>query len=160
MKAPRFLGVSAIAGGVLRIAEPYLAATLDPSGLQVAYVLTDIALILGLLGFYLAFRDRLSAIGIGGIALALVGLTVIRVGDALGYHIYQLGAAITLFGTAFLGVDMLMRKISSPIAAALWLIALVVGLAALAPQITMPAALAAGIAFALAFIAEGAVLLS
>ena len=159
MKAPRLLGISAIAGGLLRLAEPYLAAVLDPRGLLLAYTLIDITLMLGLVGFYLALRERLSRLGIGGIVLAVAGLTIIRVGGLTGFQLYQLGAAITLFGTAFLAADLLLRKVPSRFAAVLWLVALAVGLAALLPQIAAPAAFAAGVAFVLAFIAEGAVIL-
>lgn len=155
----RILAWTAILGGLLRVADNFLPAVTNEAGLQRAYALTDVALILGLIGFFLALRGRLGWLGLGGVALAITGLVAVRIGAAADLNIYQMGAAIALFGTAFLGIEILLKNLPSPVAATLWIGALVLGLAALIPQMGMPAAFAAGIAFALGFVAEGFVLL-
>jgi hypothetical protein len=84
---------------------------------------------------------------------------MIRIGAATGMALYQPGAALALFGAAFIGVDILQRRAKSRLAAVLFVAALVLGLLALVPQTTMPAAFAAGIAFGLGFVLEGIALL-
>ena len=150
-----FLALGAIAGGVLRLIEPLLERTLSGEALHIAYVLIDIFLILGFIGFGMAA----GRLGKAGAAIGVLGLLMIRIGAVAGVALYQPGAALALFGAAFIGADILKRRAKSRLAASLFIAALVLGLAALMPHMTMPAALAAGIAFGLGFVIEGIALL-
>jgi hypothetical protein len=147
--------LAAIVGGILRLIEPLSERVLHGTALHTFYVLIDVFLILGFIGFGMAA----GRLGKAGAATGAIGLLLIRIGAATGMALYQPGAALALFGAAFIGVDILQRRAKSRIAAVLFIAALVLGLAALLPQTAMPAALAAGIAFALGFILEGIVLL-
>lgn len=139
----------------MRLIEPLTERAIDGAALRTSYVLTDILLILGFIGFAMAT----ARLGKAGAAIGVTGLLMIRLGAATGVAFYQPGAALALFGAAFIGADILQRRTKSRPAAVLFIAALVLGLAALLPQTTMPAASAAGIAFALGFILEGMVLL-
>jgi hypothetical protein len=149
------LALAAIVGGLLRLIEPLTARAIHGAALQTSYVLTDIFLILGFIGFGMAT----ARLGKAGAAIGVIGLAMIRIGAATGMALYQPGAALALFGAAFIGVDILQRRAKSRLAAVLFVAALVLGLLALVPQTTMPAAFAAGIAFGLGFVLEGIALL-
>src|SRR5690348_1598390 len=149
------LALAAIAGGVLRLIEPLLERALRGEALHIAYMLIDVFLILGFIGFGMVA----GRLGKAGAAIGILGLLMIRIGAVAGVALYQPGAALALFGAAFIGADILQRRAKSGLAAALFIAALVLGLAALVPHMTMPAAFAAGIAFGLGFVIEGIALL-
>jgi hypothetical protein len=149
------LALAAIVGGVLRLIEPLMERAIHGAALHAFYVLIDVFLILGFIGFGMA----MAQLGKVGAAIGVIGLLLIRVGAAAGITLYQPGAALSLFGAAFIGVDIFQRHAKSRLAAVLFVAALVLGLAALLPQWAMPAAFAAGIVFGLAFIVEGIALL-
>ncbi|HEY4123177.1 MAG TPA: hypothetical protein VGM36_01105 [Rhizomicrobium sp.] len=149
------LTFAAIAGGILRLIEPLMERALHGAGLYAFYVLIDVFLILGFVGI----GNAMARLGKIGAAFGVIGLLMIRIGPVAGIALYQAGAALTLFGAAIIGVDILQRGAKSTLAAVLFIAALALGLAALLPQMAMPAALAAGIAFGLGFIVEGIVLL-
>ena len=148
----RSLGFAAILGGVLRIANAFIWRLLGAHGAQITFALTDMALILGSFGFALALRGRIGWLGHCGIALGIGGLLFVRIAAATGIGSYQAAAAVTLFGAAFLGADMLMRHAGSRLAAAMWVAALAAGLVSL---IFPPAAIAAAILFGAGFICQG-----
>lgn len=149
------LALAAIVGGILRLIEPLSERALHGAALHTFYVLIDIFLILGFISFGMAA----GKLGKAGAAIGAIGLLMIRIGAATGMTLYQPGAALALFGAAFIGVDILQRRGRSRLAAVLFIAALVLGLMALLPQTTMPAALAAGIAFGLGFVIQGIALL-
>ncbi|MGN6515584.1 MAG: hypothetical protein ACTHLR_07055 [Rhizomicrobium sp.] len=149
------LALAAIVGGVLRLIEPLLEHMIHGSALRTFYVLIDVFLILGFIGFGTAARR----LGKAGAVIGVAGLLMIRIGAATGVALYQPGAALALFGAAFVGADILQRRAKSGLAAILFIAALVLGLLALVPHMAMPAALAAGIAFGLGFVIEGIALL-
>jgi hypothetical protein len=148
----RFLGYTAILGGALRIANTFAPRLFDAHTAQVSYALTDVALILGFIGFLLPLRGKLSWLGLSGIALGIAGLLAVRLAAAAGIGSYQMAAAITLFGTAFLGADMLMHHAGSRLAAFAWLAAFVIGLVSLAVPY---AAVVAAVLFGAGFICQG-----
>lgn len=148
------LALAAILGGILRLIEPLMARVLQAPELHTFYVLVDVFLILGFFGI----GDATVRLGRIGAALGVIGLLMIRIGPVAGITLYQAGAALTLFGAAFIGIDILKRGTDSRIAAVLFIAALAIGLTALIPQMAMPAAFAAGIAFGLGFVIQGVVL--
>ncbi|HEY7977179.1 MAG TPA: hypothetical protein VID67_03220 [Rhizomicrobium sp.] len=148
------LALAAIVGGILRLIEPLMEHALNAARLHTFYVLVDVFLILGFFGI----GDAMARLGRIGAALGVIGLLMIRIGPVAGITLYQAGAALTLFGVAFIGIDILQRNTDSRIAAVLFIAALVIGLAALIPQMAMPAAFAAGMAFGLGFLVQGVVL--
>jgi hypothetical protein len=153
----RILGLAAILGGALRIAANFLQVSLSPHAAQTTYAVEDVLLLLGLLGFALALRMKVGALGLTGIGVAAAGLLVIRAGSLSGHDLYLIGAAASLFGTAILGAALLMRDTASRAAGWLWLAALAVGLAALFPPLATVASFVATLAFGAAFMLQGIV---
>ena len=119
------LALAAIIGGVLRLIEPLLDRALHGATLHTFYVLIDVFLIVGFIGFGLAT----ARLGRAGAAIGVVGLLLIRIGAATGMALYQPGAALALFGAAFIGADILGRRAKSAPAAVLFIAALALGLA-------------------------------
>jgi hypothetical protein len=114
-------GFSAIAGGVLRVANASLAGALPSNALQFIYFATDVLLIFGLIGIYLAARAQIGWAGLAGVVAAIIGLLMVRSGDLFGG--YQTGAAVSLLGTALLGLAMFAGR-QARTAALLWLASL------------------------------------
>lgn len=129
MDLHRFLAASAIAGGVLRVVNAFTADLLNPQLLQIAYALTDVLLLLGLAGLLLAWRDELERLGYAGVAVAAIGLTVIRATafSSLAMDSYAIGATIALIGVALLAADLLWRHIGSRITPLFWIAAFLLG---------------------------------
>lgn len=105
----RFFGVCGIAGGVLRLVDSFTAGMEGRDAIQLLYIATDLGLILGLLGLYLVYRDRLSAAGHAGFVLALCGFSVIAGPDAaiFGMGIYWIGAPVIGLGMLLLSFSQL-----------------------------------------------------
>ncbi len=153
----RFLASAAILGGAQRVAGNFSPYFLSPRAAQISYAVEDVWLLLGLLGFALALRAKIGALGLAGIAVAAAGLLVIRAGALTGHDLYIAGAGASLFGTAILGAVILLRGADSRAAAWLWLAAFVAGLAALFPPLAMTASFAGALAFGAAFMLQGIV---
>jgi hypothetical protein len=108
MNAARVAGLAAIAGGMLRIANAFLGQ-LPEETLAVMYFLTDMLLLTGVAGLWLARRTRMGAAGTFGLAIFVVGILTIRA-SAFGVGSYPLGAAIALLGLAAYSIDVLRKQ--------------------------------------------------
>lgn len=145
---------AAILGGTLRI------ATMLPLGVATAlpylYYVTDIFLMLGLVGWYVSRADRLGAAGLLGFMVATVAILMIRSIDLFGARNYAVGAALLLAGLSLMNVPTLQRRDGAILAPALWLASLACGIAAtgLAP-IAVALVQIAAVLFAAGFIAAG-----
>jgi hypothetical protein len=129
MDLHRFLAASAIAGGLLRIVNAFTADVFSPQMLQLAYALTDVLLLLGLAGLLLTWRDELERLGYAGVAVTVIGLTVIRATafTPMAMDGYAIGATIALIGTVILAADLLWRHIGSRITPLFWIAAFLLG---------------------------------
>ena len=100
-------GLAAIAGGVLRAAASFAPAVIG-SDLQreSLYFVVDVCLTLGLLAFYALNAVELGRRGAAGLALALVGIAVVRVNRVIsGVDLYPVGALTTACGVILLAVS-------------------------------------------------------
>jgi len=100
--------MAAIIGGVLRAAASFAASVGADVERQLLYLVVDMFLLLGLLGFYELRHKDLGRTGALGFFLALFGLVVVRSSRAIpGLDLYPLGALafvgglIVLCGTAW-----------------------------------------------------------
>jgi hypothetical protein len=100
--------MAAIVGGVLRAAASFAPGVGSDSERQLLYLVVDMFLLLGLLGFYELRHKELGRTGALGFLLALFGLVVVRSNRAIpGLDLYPLGALafvgglIVLCGTAW-----------------------------------------------------------
>ena len=99
-------GLAAIAGGVLRAAASFAPALIG-SDLQreSLYVVVDVCLTLGLLAFYALNAEELGRRGAAGLALALVGIAVVRSTRVISaVDLYPVGALATACGAILLAV--------------------------------------------------------
>ncbi len=153
----RVLGVAAMAGGALRIADSFVIHVYSLAMLAMLYLLTDIFLLAGIAGIYWSRRATIGIAGTLGAAIFTIGILLVRVAafGMFGSSGYQLGATIALIGLAILSAETLARRNGAYVSAGLWLLSLALGVAGALG--VMPAALQllAGVAFGAGFLAAG-----
>lgn len=155
--ALRILGLSAIAGGTLRVVDSFTAQSLTATTLAALYFATDVLLLLGIAGIYWSRRATLGIAGVIASATFAIGIVLIRISafGVPGTNGYQLGAAIALLGLAVLSTEELLRGDGISAVAILWLAAAAFAIAGalgvLAPTMTI----AAGVAFGAGFVLAG-----
>ena len=92
-------GMAAIVGGVLRAAASFASSLGSDAERQLLYLVVDMFLLLGLLGFYELRHQDIGRTGALGLLLALVGLTVVRSSRAIpGLDLYSMGALAFVVG--------------------------------------------------------------
>jgi hypothetical protein len=156
----RLSAIAAIAGGLLRAADPLFAALhLSNAVLQQTWFAIDALLLAGGAGIYLAEANRLGVIGLAGALVFLFGILFVRSPSVtvLGLGGYQTGAAIALFGISTLALSMLLRR-AQIVASSLWLAALATGLASRTGTGATTLVAVSGVLFGLGFAAAGAAL--
>ncbi len=73
----RRLSTVAMFAGALRAASSFVPGLWGTAGTELAYTITDLSLLLGWLGIYLAQQDRLGALGFWAFVLGVLGLGII-----------------------------------------------------------------------------------
>jgi len=154
----RASGICAIAGGLLRIADAFTGGVLPPATLALLYLVTDVLLLTGIAGLWVARRAAVGFAGACGLAVFVIGILTVRA-SAFGIGSYQLGAGVAALGLAVYALEALARRSGDVLAPVAWLAALASGI--LAAMGLAPAALtaAAGVAFGSGFVAAGTALL-
>jgi len=150
----RTLGLAAIAGGVLRVADSFLTQALPADVLTALYFTTDVLLLLGIAGTYLS--RTLGFAGVIGVATFVVGILLVRASafGVLGPNGYQLAAAIALSGLVILSADFLSRR-TGIASAMLWLSAFGFGVTGVLGIVPALMTILAGVAFGAGFIVAG-----
>lgn len=153
----RALGIAAVVGGFLRIADSFTTQALPAGLLAALYFTTDIFLLLGIAGIYLSRRSTTGMAGTIGAAIFTLGIVLVRVSafGVLGSSGYQLGAAVALLGLAIFSGETLLRRHGGTMSAVLWLLSFALGIlgaAGIAPAMLMPGA---GVAFGAGFVGAG-----
>ena len=97
-------GVAAIAGGALRAAASFAPLVIDSNvERESLYILVDLCLTVGLLGFSARHSKSIGWLGATGLALALVGLATVRANRAIStVDLYPAGALATACGVILL----------------------------------------------------------
>jgi hypothetical protein len=139
----RVLGVAAIAGGALRVVDAF--ATAWPQ-VALLYLVTDVLLLAGATGLWLARRATLGLAGMIGLGVFAIGIVMVRV-SAFGIGAYQTGATVALLGLAVYATETLVTRRGWLWAPLAWLAALAAGLAG--------SSVPAGVLFGIGFIAAG-----
>ena len=86
-------GMAAMVGGVLRAAASFAPSVGSDSERQLLYLVVDMFLLLGLLGFYELCHQDVGRTGASGFLLALFGLVVVRSSRVIpGLDLYPVGA--------------------------------------------------------------------
>jgi hypothetical protein len=156
----RLAGVAAVVGGLTDLVGPLLYPHLAEPARQAAYVLIDGFLLLGLLGVQWVAGRALGWPGLIGFVIAVAGVLLVRSSSAgiWGAASYAVASGLWSIGMAVIGATILSRRAPFRMAAALWIAALVIGLAGLALKDQGPAHRLAAWCFALGFVAAGVIL--
>ncbi|MEP6968418.1 MAG: hypothetical protein ABI906_10090 [Pseudomonadota bacterium] len=151
----RLAGAVALLGGVLRIVAVFAPELGGPLRVQGVYLTVDTVLLLGVIGIWGEGARRLGKVGAAEFVLSVAGVCVVRSQAAFGLGAYAAGASLFGVGMAAIGGRMLVDRAAPRLGPALWIATLIVG--ALGPLLAdeEKARLAAGIVFALGFIAAG-----
>lgn len=151
----RLAGLCAVLGGLLRLSSPLLGVHGQTQ--QIVWLVTDILLLLGLVGIYGYSRKLLGLTGMIGFTLAVVGVLVVRSSGAevLGPRTYAYGAVIWTVGMAVLAFPMLLRGVGHMVAAGFWTLALLIGIFSVMRPGESWGLRAAAVAFSLGYIAAG-----
>jgi hypothetical protein len=90
----RTAGLVAIAGGVLRTASSFAPVVIRSDlARESLYVVVDVCLAVGLIGFYRQRSKSIGWLGAAGLALALVGILAVRANRAIStVDLYPAGA--------------------------------------------------------------------
>jgi hypothetical protein len=154
----QILGSAAIAGGVLRIADSFVTGLFSLGTLTLLYLETDVFLLLGIAGVYLARRTTIGITGTIGTAIFVFGILLVRLSafSVLGANGYQIGAIIALFGLAILSVETLQRRNEAYLSAALWILSMALGIAIAVGILPASMTIPAGVTFGAGFVAAGA----
>jgi hypothetical protein len=92
-------GTAAVVGGILRAAASFAPSFGSDSERQILYLVVDMFLLLGLLGFYELRYQDVGRTGALGFLLALFGLVVVRSsGVVSGLDLYPVGAVAVAGG--------------------------------------------------------------
>lgn len=127
----RAAGVSAIAAGVLRIAEPIVPGL---SGVRAAYayLLNDALFLFGLIGIFVCLRASGGRAARAGLVLAGLGILVVRSQGTISASFYMQGAVLFTVGMAVMGLAGFRQGGAWRIAALAWFAALITGAGSLA----------------------------
>ena len=157
----RLLGVAAIIGGLLKIFLSFVRTAQDQELLETLNTAADAGLLLGLLGIYMMFRDRLSFVGNGGFILALLGLSFVVGPEAAiyGKSASAIGTPVIMTGMALFAVAQLLISGHPKLAPGIVLSSCVVTLLSQTTSIFSLGHIAAGVLFGLGFILYGAYLI-
>ncbi|HEX4303697.1 MAG TPA: hypothetical protein VHZ78_12950 [Rhizomicrobium sp.] len=153
----RARGLSAIAGGVLRIADSFTATSLSATTLEVLYFVTDVFLLAGIFGLWWQRRAALGIAGMVGLTVFVLGILTIRVSalGVLGTGGYRMGAAVALLGLAIYASETLLRRNAAPWAPVLWLLSLAAGIVGATGVLPEAMTAVAGVLFGAGFVAAG-----
>jgi hypothetical protein len=98
-------GIAAIAGGLLRAAASFAPGVGSDVERQLLYLVVDVLLLLGLLGFYALRHQDLGLTGALGFLLALFGIVIVRSRRAIpGLDLYPVGALAVAGGLIVMSV--------------------------------------------------------
>lgn len=155
--AYKLAGLCAVIGGLMRLAGPFVQHLLQGQALLLLWLVTDILLLLGLVGIYGYSRKLLGLTGLIGFVTAVVGVLTVRSAGAqvFGEATYVYGAAVWTVGMAILAFPMLLRGVGHMVAAGLWMLALVIAIFAATRPGESWGILLAAIAFSAGYIAAG-----
>lgn len=152
----QFAGALAIAGGIMRAINGALAHGLDAHALALAYLATDLCLLLGLIGWYASRASGLGPSGAVGFAGAVTGILVIRSAAIFPGYGYRMGAALLLAGLVVMSAREILRRPPASLPAWFWLGSFACAMVSI---VSAPFGVAAAILFAAGFICAGSALL-
>jgi hypothetical protein len=148
----RLGGAAAMIAAFLRAIGSFLPAAPVTTALAGLYLVTDVFILLGLIGWYVAQHQRLGLSGLLGFVLSVVGVVVIRSNGAFaGTDTYSIGAPLVVIGLLVLAATAWRAGLMGAWVPGALLVAAVLGpVGYLAPGVSVLFA-ASGLAFSLGF---------
>lgn len=119
-----------VLGGLLRLISSFVGYDSASESIEVLYIATDLCLILGLFGFYLACRAKLFWLGHLGFVAAVWGFSFIAgpETDIFGVSVYQLGSPIVGLGVLLLSINMIRANLCGFVAPVSLMASVAIGL--------------------------------
>jgi hypothetical protein len=153
----RNLGGLAIIGGALRIIAGFIPWQANVGWLEGLYLATDLCLLFGLVGFYLARGRETGIAGFGAFVIAASGIALIAGPDVtfLNLDIYQAGVSVIAIGLGVFSVVFLLRGLAPKAPPVLWLASFVVSILGSVIGYSDQGFLAGGVLFGAGFVFAG-----
>jgi len=152
----KLAGIAAIAGGAIRIANTFMTRMFDAHTLALTYLLTDVFLLLGLIGWYASRAGKLGTSGVVGFTAAVVGILMIRSAELFPGYGYLAGATVLLAGLVVMSMRTLLRRDGALLPPLLWLLSFACAIASIA---VTPLSILSAAFFGAGFICAGIQLL-
>lgn len=151
----RLSGFSALIGGLLDMCAHAIPYTENSAPLEAYYAVTDILLMFGIFGLYLAHAQKTALLGFIGFVITATGIGSIIGPDAIMFdtNFYEVGITAVTIGVLIYSISLFRAKILTPTAIA-WLLMAVIGIAGSALGFALSFKIA-GILFGLGFVLGG-----
>lgn len=96
-------------GGLLRVISCFVTTESANHTIEVLYIATDLCLFLGLIGFYLVYREKLFWLGHLGFIIAICGIAFIAGPETelFDVSVYQIGSPIIGLGVLLLSFNLI-----------------------------------------------------
>jgi hypothetical protein len=148
----RLGGASALIAAALRAVGSVVPSAPETTTLAGLYLVTDVFILLGLIGWYVAQHERVRLSGLLGFVVSVVGVAVIRSnGGFPGVDTYSIGAPLLVIGLIVLAASAWRAGLIAAWVPGALLVAAVLGpLGYLAPGWS-PLFAASGLAFSVGF---------
>ena len=102
----RLGGAAAMIAALLRAVGSVVPSAPEATALASLYLVTDVFILLGLMGWYVAQHERVRLAGLLGFVVSVVGVAVIRSnGGFPGVDTYSIGAPLLVIGLIVLAVS-------------------------------------------------------
>lgn len=123
----RLGGLAAIMAGILRGVNSFLPSSIPVVQLELLYLLTDILIILGMIGLYRFQHQESKLWGFWGFLLAIIGIAVIRTGTISGVKIYAIGASIFVVGLSLFAIGSWIAHKLPQWISVVWILSTIIG---------------------------------
>lgn len=153
----RLAGAAGLVGGVLRLTSVFFGVLLPDGALHLVWAGTDLLLLFGIIGLWIATRTATGAWGIVALVIMAGGLLLVRSsGERIfGPDSYGVGAGVWGLGQAILAATLLATRSGYRLPSVLWLTSLVLGFAGTRIDLWVDGFGWAGLVFAVAWMAAG-----
>lgn len=121
-------GLASIIAGILRGINSLLPTSMPTATLASLYLITDIFILLGMMGLY-GFQERASGLwGFLGWLLSIGGIGIIRYGAIAGANLYSAGALLFAAGLILFAVGSWLANQLPRWVSVVWILSTIVGI--------------------------------
>jgi hypothetical protein len=124
----RLGGLAAILAGILRGANSFVPSNAPSSGaIAILYLMTDIFILLGIIGIYEFLHQHSRLWGLWGFLLAVIGIAIIRTGTIAGVYLYPIGALCFTAGLSSFAVGAWITRMLPRWVPIFWILSTIIG---------------------------------